>query len=76
MFPRSLKLKLLLSNKLRNRSEHNFEDCLLEVTAPEAHACIINYEEELIRRFGAEFTLGSDLKIPIFIHALQPAEYD
>ncbi|AZA13094.1 hypothetical protein CCHOA_03415 [Corynebacterium choanae] len=46
------------------------------VTAPEAHACIINYEYELIRRFGNDFTLGSELKIPIFIHSLQPAEYD
>lgn len=61
---------------LRNRIEHNFEDNLLVVTAPEAHACIINYEAELIRRFGDEFTLGSELKIPIFIHSLQPAEYD
>ncbi|MGV9195730.1 DUF3644 domain-containing protein [Arcanobacterium canis] len=61
---------------LRNRIEHNFEDCLLVVTASEAHACIINYEAELIRRFGDEFTLGNDLKIPIFIHSLQPAEYD
>ena len=61
---------------LRNRIEHNFEDCLLVVTASEAHACIINYEGELIRRFGDEFTLGNDLKIPIFIHSLQPAEYD
>lgn len=61
---------------LRNRIEHNFEDCILVVTAPEAHACIINYEAELIARFGDEFTLGNDLKIPIFIHSLQPAEYD
>lgn len=61
---------------LRNRIEHNFEDCVLVVTAPEAHACIINYEAELIRRFGDKFTLGNDLKIPIFIHSLQPAEYD
>lgn len=61
---------------LRNRIEHNFEDCLLVVTAPEAHACIINYEAELIRRFGDEFTLGHDLKIPIFVQSLKPAEYD
>lgn len=61
---------------LRNRIEHNFEDNLLVVTAPEAHACIINYETELIRRFGDDFTLGNELKIPIFIHSLQPAEYD
>lgn len=61
---------------LRNQIEHYFEDCLLIVTAPEAHASIINYEAELVRRFGKEFTLGRELKIPVFVHSLQPAEYD
>lgn len=61
---------------LRNRVEHSFEDSLLEYTAAEAHACIINYESELVRRFGDGFTLSADLKIPVFIHSLQPAQYD
>ena len=38
---------------LRNQIEHRFEDYVLAITAPEAHACIINFEAELTRRFGS-----------------------
>lgn len=58
---------------LRNHVEHHFQDQLLEVTAPEAHACIINFEAELVRRFGENESLGADLKFPVFIQSLKPA---
>ena len=61
---------------LRNHVEHRFQDSLLEVTAPEAHACIINFDAELIRRFGPDETLGSELKFPVFVQSLSPARYE
>ncbi|BEH03097.1 hypothetical protein brsh051_23780 [Brooklawnia propionicigenes] len=37
---------------LRNHVEHRYQDSVLVATAAEAHACIINFESELVRRFG------------------------
>lgn len=61
---------------LRNQIEHRFQDYVLAITAPEAHACIINFEAELTRRFGASESLGSELKFPIFVQSLTPAGVD
>lgn len=61
---------------LRNHVEHRFQDSLLEMTAPEAHACIINFETELVRRFGSSETLGSELKFPVFVQSLSPSRYE
>jgi hypothetical protein len=60
---------------LRNHVEHRFQDSVLVVTAAEAHACIINFEAELTRRFGGIESLGSELKFPIFVQSLSPARY-
>lgn len=61
---------------LRNHVEHRYQDAVLQVTAAEAHACIINFETELVRRFGHGETLGSELKFPVFVQSLSPARYD
>lgn len=61
---------------LRNHVEHRFQDAVLAVTAAEAHACIINFEAELTRRFGTPATLGTELKFPVFVQALSPARYE
>lgn len=61
---------------LRNHVEHHFQDSLLDATAPEAHACIINFEKELVRRFGTAETLGSELKFPVFVQSLSPSRYE
>ena len=45
-------------------------------TAAEAHACIINFEAELVRRFGSRETLGSELKFPVFVQSLSPSRYE
>lgn len=36
----------------------------------------INFEAELIRRFGAAETLGHELKFPVFVQSLAPARYE
>lgn len=61
---------------LRNHVEHRFQDSVLVVTAAEAHACIINFDAELSRRFGAQETLANELKFPVFVQSLGPARYD
>lgn len=61
---------------LRNHVEHRFQDSVLVVTAAEAHACIINFEAELIRRFSSAETLGQELKFPVFVQSLTPARYE
>jgi hypothetical protein len=61
---------------LRNHVEHRFQDSVLVATAAEAHACIINFEAELIRRFGISETLGSELKFPVFVQSLSPTRYE
>lgn len=61
---------------LRNQIEHRFQDFVLAVTAPEAHACIINFEAEVTRRFGTDETLGNELKFPIFVQSLTPAGFE
>jgi hypothetical protein len=61
---------------LRNHVEHRFQDAVLVATAAEAHACIINFEAELVRRFGTCETLGSELKFPVFVQSLSPARYE
>lgn len=60
---------------LRNHVEHRFQDAVLDVTAAEAHACIINFETELVKRFGDGDSLGQDLKFPVFVQSLSPARY-
>lgn len=61
---------------LRNHVEHRFQDSVLVAKAAEAHACIINFEAELIRRFGPRETLGSELKFPVFVQSLSPSRYE
>lgn len=61
---------------LRNHVEHRFQDSVLVVTAAEAHACIINFEAELVRRFGAAESLGRELKFPVFVQSLTPERYE
>lgn len=61
---------------LRNRVEHHFQESVLAETAAEAHAYIINFESELTRRFGAAESLGTELKFPVFVQSLTPAQYE
>ena len=58
---------------LRNHIEHRFQDSIMSTTEPENHACIINFESELVKRFGAEASLSSELRFPVFIQSLTPA---
>lgn len=61
---------------LRNHVEHRYQDSVLVATAAEAHACIINFESEVVRRFGSSASLGKELKFPVFVQSLSPTRYE
>lgn len=61
---------------LRNHVEHRYQDSVLVATAAESHACIINFESELVRRFGPSAGLGNELKFPVFVQSLSPTRYE
>ena len=61
---------------LRNHVEHRYQDSVLVATAAESHACIINFESELVRRFGPSASLGNELKFPVFVQSLSPTRYE
>lgn len=45
----------------------------MATTGPHAHAYVINFEAELVNRFGKSFTLADELRFPVFVQALTPA---
>jgi Protein of unknown function (DUF3644) len=57
---------------LRNRIEHRFQDAFMSTTGPHAHAYVINFETELVRRFGTKFSLADELRFPVFVQSLTP----
>jgi hypothetical protein len=61
---------------LRNSIEHRFQDAILIATAAQSHASVINFERELITRFGTEYSLGDELRFPVFVQSLTPEGMD
>jgi hypothetical protein len=57
---------------LRNKIEHRFQDAFMATTGPHAHAYVINFEAELVRRFGKRHSLADELRFPVFVQALTP----
>jgi hypothetical protein len=57
---------------LRNKIEHRFQDAFMATTGPHAHAYVINFETELVRRFGKKYSLADELRFPVFLQALTP----
>ncbi len=58
---------------LRNKIEHRFQDAFLVATAAHAHALVINFESELVTRFGDVASLGHELRFPVFVQSLTPS---
>jgi hypothetical protein len=61
---------LELTIALRNKIEHRFAEALAIATAGYAQSLLLNYEAELTGAFGAEYSLGSDLRFPVFVGVL------
>ncbi|MBF6545666.1 DUF3644 domain-containing protein [Nocardia brasiliensis] len=67
-----VRLNVELFVKLRNKIEHRYEHGLKIATGGKAQALVINYETELTSAFGEKYSLASQLRFPIFLHALKP----
>lgn len=57
---------------LRNKVEHRVQDAFMAATGPHAHAYVINFEAELVKRFGKAYSLADELRFPVFVQALTP----
>jgi hypothetical protein len=57
---------------LRNKIEHRFQDAFMATPGPHAHAYVINFEAELVTRFGKTYSLADELRFPVFVQALAP----
>lgn len=65
-----VRLNLELFILLRNKVEHRFEAALKDVAGGKAHALVINYEQRLVAVFGADQSLGGELRLPIFVESI------
>lgn len=61
----AVRKNLDLTIKLRNKIEHRYEAGLQVASAGFCQSLLINFEEELITEFGAHFSLGTQVHIPI-----------
>lgn len=44
----------------------------MATTGPHAHAYVINFEAELVKRFGKVYSLADELRFPVFVQTLTP----
>jgi hypothetical protein len=58
--------------KLRNRVEHRYESLLASVIAGKVQAHVLNFEETLVRLFGAREGMSDVLRFPVFMSSLTP----
>jgi hypothetical protein len=58
--------------KLRNMVEHRYEELLAYAVAGKVQAHVLNFEEAVTARFGANESLGDKLRFPVFMSSLTP----
>jgi hypothetical protein len=61
---------LELTIALRNKIEHRFEEAATIYTSGYAQSLLYNYEDRLTSVFGDKYTLGTQLRYPIYIDTL------
>jgi hypothetical protein len=58
---------LELTIALRNKVEHRYHEAIALATSGYAQALLLNFEEELTSVFDPEYSLGEQLRFPIFV---------
>ncbi len=58
---------LELTIALRNKIEHRYQEAISAVTSGYAQALLLNYEEEITATFGNKYSLGDELRFPVFV---------
>lgn len=55
---------------LRNKIEHRFQDEISVVVAGHVQAFVLNYEQELVSKFGPKQSLADTLRFPVFLSSI------
>jgi Protein of unknown function (DUF3644) len=58
---------LELTIALRNKIEHRYQEAISAITGGYAQALLLNYEEEITTAFGSKYSLGDELRFPVFV---------
>jgi hypothetical protein len=61
---------LELTIALRHNIEHRYHDAIALVASGYAQALLVNFEHELTNEFGPTYSLGEDLRVPIFVGSI------
>lgn len=69
-----VRINLELFIALRNKVEHRYEHALRVAAGGRAHALVINFEQELVAKFGAEHSLADRLRFPLFVESITAPE--
>jgi hypothetical protein len=67
---------LELTVTVRDRMRYRDEESVAVATGGYAQALLMNFEEELTSTFGAEHSLGDELRFPVFIATFTPDGVD
>jgi uncharacterized protein DUF3644 len=68
----AVRKNLELSIGLRNKIEHRYHEAVTRVTSGYTQALLLNFEQELTDAFGEEYSLGEQLRFPIFVGSITP----
>jgi Domain of unknown function (DUF3644) len=60
-----VRANLDLTVQLRNRIEHRYEGALMVASAGFTQSLLLNYEDEIVDRFGPSYTVGDKVHIPV-----------
>lgn len=69
-----VRLNLELFIALRNKVEHRYEHALKAAAGGRAHALVINFEQEVVGKFGEEHSLADRLRFPIFVESITSSD--
>lgn len=69
-----VRINLELFIALRNKVEHRYEHALKAAAGGRAHALVINFEQELVAKFGTQHSLADQLRFPLFVESITAPE--
>lgn len=61
---------LELTIALRHNIEHRYHESIALVASGYAQALLVNFEHEMTSEFGPTYSLGEDLRVPIFVGSI------
>jgi len=65
-----VRANLEITIAIRNKIEHRYHEAVAALTAGYAHSLLINFEDELTSHFGAKYSLGDQMRFPIFVSSV------